>query len=342
MASDKPHCVLVVDGDERALRATTRWLTIIVSVGLAVCFLAFGSIYVLCRMYPDQMSGVKLAALPLVLGSIVVIWVVAVGGLRLCTRHLAKRVHVTIGDDFLIAPLGGPTTTLACITRFGDIRCVDLDLSKGRISGAIVRAKARASLRGIKDPATIIRTIFERTGPEVKWRQSVGLWRRRLTRDQVRGLVEDSGGKDIGARLPPDAAYATADECLDRSNPREILHLTCNPPTPAERYVNLLLMEMSPDGLGTRTLKRSEILPSIRFRDEKVEPPPVDDVVNRLKLMCALKPRRYRKPVDGTMGLTLNLNELGPRQFKVTCHFDDQADACCTIRMEPAEAGEEG
>ncbi len=341
MSGDRAPCVLVMDDTQPAFQTAARWLTVIVSVGLAACLLAIGSIYVLCRRYPDLTADLNLRALPRACGIIVVTWAIAMGGLRLGARYLRRTRHMVIGADFLIGPglfFFGMTEIESTPVRFRDIRSVRLDILKGRITGAVIRAKpVSVSLRKMKEVETIVRTIFERTGPEVKWRRSAGLWRPRLSRDQVQELIEESGGKDISARLPPDSRCVTADEFLDRSEPQELVQYNLEPPTPAERYAGLLLLEMCRDGRDTRILSRSKPLAPIVLKQETLEPPPLAEVVDRLKNKCGLKPKTYRKPVAGTIHLTTHADKLGPRQFQFTCHFDDSSEACCTIRMVTEE-----
>ena len=250
---------------------------------------------------------------------------------------MRKGIYVTLGSDFLQAPmLGHSFVVLPMTVRFKDLRGVGLDISKGRITGAVAAAKyPPVSMRWVKEPATIVRTVFEGTGPEVTWRR-VGRFRHvQLSRDQVRKLIEDSAGKDINGLLPPGASYVTADE-FSSGTATEVVAHTFDPPAPAERYVNLMLLKMSRNGLSSRTIKRSETLPSIRLKDETVEPPPVDEVTNRLKFMCALKPRAYRKPIDGSFDI-----QVQRVHYKVTCHFNDGSDPCCTIHMEIAQTAKD-
>jgi hypothetical protein len=334
MNDDRPYCILVVKSDPAALRTGTRRLMMLVSAGFTLCLLMFGSVFALCLMYPAQSSDVRLSAFPSAIGILVVMWMAVIGAIHLFNRYLAKATHVDLGDDFLAAPAIGRMTVTTPIIRFSGIGRVHLDISKGRITGGIVAAKIGVSIRNVKEPATIVRTIFERTGPEVKWQRSFASFHSRLSRDQVQELIENSGGKDIDALLPPGAAYVTAEE-LHGEAARQVACLDFDPPSPAERYVNCILAAMAREGASPRTLRRSEPLPPIILAAETIKPIALDEAVSRLKVMCGLKPRAYRKPVDGIMNLTIV--EYGSTPFRFRCHFDDKSDACCEIRLDTVE-----
>jgi hypothetical protein len=100
-------------------------------------------------------------------------------------------------------------------------------------------------------------------------------------------------------------------------------------PTPARQYVGFMLLGMFQSKTETRSLNRSEALLPLTAGKQTAEPPPLDDVLNRLKVLCNLKPKAYKKPVDGVFDI-----QIQNVPCKVTCHFDDRADTCCVIRLE--------
>jgi hypothetical protein len=101
--------------------------------------------------------------------------------------------------------------------------------------------------------------------------------------------------------------------------------------------VSFMLLGMLESRTGTRTLNRSEALPPLTLGKTTVEPVPIDEVLNRLKTMCHLPPKRCRKPIDATCEM-----DIQRVPCKVTCHFDDSSDRCCTIHLETVETRKEG
>jgi hypothetical protein len=102
--------------------------------------------------------------------------------------------------------------------------------------------------------------------------------------------------------------------------------------TPADRYVNLMLVQMFKDGSTTRLLKRSEALPAIPTSEgETVAAPPLEDVLNRLQAMCRADYRIGRGSVEGVIDMVFEPTRC---HYKARCRFDDNSDARCQIRLE--------
>ena len=74
------------------------------------------------------------------------------------------------------------------------------------------------------------------------------------------------------------------------------------PVHPAERYVNLFLLEMLQDGPGVRVAQASVGLPVLRDH----EPPDFARFRNRLKIMAGLDPVTYPTPRSGTVDIAID------------------------------------
>jgi hypothetical protein len=247
-------------------------------------------------------------------------------------RMRAPEFH--IGSDFIGVFAQGQH---GFFRRFSDIRCVLLNMSKGRVTGAIILGKWGTMFKVtlVKDLTTLLRVLLEHTEPDVKWRRCFHPLSR-FSRKEVKALIDAvGGGLDINTLLPPGSTYMSLDELMPpragpgRSRSHSIVFLSTTPPSPAHRYANLMLMKMSLDQEWTRTLRRCEELGPLSNGKETVEPPPFDDLVNRLKTMCGRKTLTHKEPIDASFNIGINRVP-----WKVLCHFDDQSDACCTIRME--------
>jgi hypothetical protein len=234
--------------------------------------------------------------------------------------------------------------------KFDDILRVILNVSKGRIIGATVVAKTMpVRIRHVQTPALVVRAILDRAPQRVKWRRS-WLPLARLSRDQVRQMLDQADTPDVFALLPPGQTYSRADEMFSRDGPQEPLPghrgrsgpemgwpLNIKSPvlvTPASRYVNFMLLKMFENAETLRVLKRSEPLPPVTHGTETAAPPPLEDVLTRLKFMCGVDSNGSADPVDGTVDMRM---EKLPDQFhacRLQCRFDDDADICCEIRLE--------
>lgn len=87
-------------------------------------------------------------------------------------------------------------------------------------------------------------------------------------------------------------------------------------------------------GSSTRTLRRPEPLPALTHDSETAAPPPPDEVLNRLKHMCVIDPKRSTAPIDGTIKTNMEASPGQVQSCKFHCRFDDEADACCEICLE--------
>ena len=91
----------------------------------------------------------------------------------------------------------------------------------------------------------------------------------------------------------------------------------------------MILYQMHEHGTMSRTLRQSEPLPDISEFGHEHCAPPLDAVVNRLKVMVAKNPVVYPEPIKGELQV-----EVGGTERRVRCTFNDNADERCTITME--------
>lgn len=98
------------------------------------------------------------------------------------------------------------------------------------------------------------------------------------------------------------------------------------------RYVNFLLIQLFKAEMQIKVLYRNVELPLLTVESKTCKPPRLDEVVKRLKEMCDIEADVHSTPVEGTVSCTFQ-----GASFKVKCHFDDSADACCWIRAEKSE-----
>lgn len=106
-----------------------------------------------------------------------------------------------------------------------------------------------------------------------------------------------------------------------------------DPPTPIKIYVNLLLTRISKNNPSTYVIKRSEILPSLTLESEIIETPSIEDVVDRLRELCDLKPCDDQQTDEGIINLTIQENAYLYNKYNVYVHFNNKSDECCQIRM---------
>lgn len=111
-------------------------------------------------------------------------------------RGLVKERQAWIGADFLAASSPAVPRGMTII-RYEDILTVNVGLTRGGIVEVGIRAKKLTGLciRQVYYPAAVVRAIFEWGPTCVKWRRLRWPYTR-LTRDEVRILIED-------AHLPP-------------------------------------------------------------------------------------------------------------------------------------------
>jgi hypothetical protein len=97
---------------------------------------------------------------------------------------------------------------------------------------------------------------------------------------------------------------------------------------PAIRYVNLLLYHMVKNDTDTQILREAESLPSLAGELGAVSPPPLDRLLNRLKVLSGLNPVTYPAPVEGSIPLC-----IGGEMFRAKTFFDDASNDRCRISM---------
>ena len=102
------------------------------------------------------------------------------------------------------------------------------------------------------------------------------------------------------------------------------------PASPAVVYVNYILFEMTESHMQKRVLRTSEPLTAITILGNTVAPPPLDVVVNRLKVMTGLNPVIYPTQVEGSLIVWVKGED-----HTFTCQFDDNSDNRCMITMKP-------
>ena len=333
MAEERDNYVYIVEADREAVARAVRRLQILVLTIIPIVLIGM-CLAVVLRSLTGHLPPLS-SFLPGILIMLAVPALVAYFVVPRCIR----KTDVMIGEDFLLAPIiTFPNSTV--VVKYEAILRVRLDVSKGRIGGATIGAKGLDVCTGrIKDPAVVVRAVFERTPGKVQWRRS---WRpfRELSRDEVKELIEKSHASSLEELLPPSVALARADDVFPQKKgffgrlcgkeaPAAWKGLTSEHRTPASRYVNLMLLQMFEDGSTTQVLRRSEQLPTVTFESQTVEPPPLQDVLNRLKNMCRLDPHADSAVLDGTVDVTIN-----KMPCKLLCRFDDDSDACCQIRLE--------
>jgi hypothetical protein len=101
------------------------------------------------------------------------------------------------------------------------------------------------------------------------------------------------------------------------------------PFTPVNRYVSLLLLEMTKSDSCTKVLSRNEKLSPLTDGSQIIQPPSINAVLKRLKQICGLKSKAYSSPIEGTI-----LVKIQGRTFNIQCLFDEPSDVCCRIKME--------
>ncbi|MEJ2705354.1 MAG: hypothetical protein P8Z79_23185 [Sedimentisphaerales bacterium] len=104
------------------------------------------------------------------------------------------------------------------------------------------------------------------------------------------------------------------------------------PPTPVTLYVNCMLIEMARSDSQTRVFNRDGKLALLTVGSRTAKPPQVDAVVKRLKEMCNIESGPHSTPFDGVISCTIE-----GASFDVECHFNDNAEACCWIRVEKSD-----
>ena len=102
--------------------------------------------------------------------------------------------------------------------------------------------------------------------------------------------------------------------------------------SPVVAYVDWLLGHILKKGLQEVVLRSRSPLPGADFAGRSEGPPtlpPVDQVLNRLKVVAGLSPQLYPKPVKGVIRKTTPVYTM-----EVTAEFEDRpGDSVCRLRM---------
>jgi hypothetical protein len=198
------HEVHVVETDQRAVSATVRRLELFTGATSAVCLGI--AIYAFCIYAPLTHSTLFYKVVMALIGIYFILLVLLHFIGPLCLR----KMDVLIGNDFIAGPetfdlvsffmrMAGHKTILDYDDLdYDDIVGVNLDISKGRITGATVIGKSRAMtlVRRVTEPQTVIRAIREHTGSEVRWRRSPPRFTR-LSGDEVDSLINKGEKKNF-------------------------------------------------------------------------------------------------------------------------------------------------
>ena len=334
------------EADEQAVAADIRRVRILILI-VVLAVIGALSLAVLTMLLEGRESFLSGP-----LRGLAVVSVIAVVVAYIVLPRAIRMRRVWVGADFIQIE-GTPPSGYASMAKFDDVVAVRIDMSKGRIVGATIVARGGPVLiRRVKDPAVIIRAVFDRVPQKVKWRRT-WLPLTRLSRDDVRQMLDQAGAADIDSLLPPGQTYSCAEEWFSRKQPAEArpgpkgfwdcltgakiykrTFASTELPTPASLYVNFMLLQMFEDGATTRLLKRSQPLPTLTRDSQTAPPPPLEDIVARLKQMCSIDPGRSASPVDGTLELQIGDDPDGAHPCKLHCRFNDTADTPCEIHLE--------
>jgi hypothetical protein len=337
----------IAEGDQQAVARDIRRIRILILITVLAMTAAMAFAVAVAYLDVSERLSVNRA-----LAIIGVATTIAVVVAYVVLPRTVKAHAVWVGGDF-IKTEGIPPQGYASMVKFDDIVRVRLAVSKTRIVGATIAARSGLVLiRRVKQPAMVIRAIYEKAPKGVKWRRT-WLPLTRLSRDDVRHMLDQAGAADIDSLLPPGRTYSGAGEWFSRKRPAEArpgpkgwwdcltgakiykrTFASTELPTPASLYVNFMLLQMLEDGSTTRLLQRSQPLPTLTRDSQTAPPPPLEDVVDRLKRMCNIDPDRSASPVDGTLELQIGDDPGQARPRKLHCRFNDAADTRCKIRLE--------
>ncbi|MDI6448001.1 hypothetical protein [Anaerobaca lacustris] len=208
MGQEQENWVYLMESDPNAVaRANRRVQTILFTI-----FASFVTIGV-WAWWGNQPDGIR-PGLPLV----ATLWAGGILVSLLCfrVRGMVKGGEAAIGGDFLTASM--PTLGRGMtIVEYKDIRTVNIGLSKDRIVEIGIRARRLTELyiQHVQDPAIAVRAIFEWGPAHVKWRRLRWPWTR-LTRDEVRALIDQADLPNMDTLLPPGAIWARVDNVFVR------------------------------------------------------------------------------------------------------------------------------
>lgn len=340
-AKTKEHWAYIAEPDEEAVARDIQRMRFIIVIAVLALIACLGLAALVVRL-DGRGGGLSLSDTLILFGVIAIIAVVIAYVILPSTM---KGQSALIGADFIRTD--PPPQGFVSQAKFDDILRVILNVSKGRIVGAMVATKVGAlHIARVKTPALVVRAIFERAGERVQWRRAWSPFAR-LSRDQVRQMLEQAETPNVYEMLPPGQTYSRADEMFSRDGPQEPLPgrrgrhgpemgwpLNIKSPvllTHARRYVNSILLQMFANGEACRVLKRSELLPPIKLGAETVAAPPFDEVLADLKKRCRIASQPAAHPVEGTFDLTIEGTPC-----TLWCRFHDDADVRCELRLETA------
>lgn len=193
------HEVRVIETDQTVVSATVRRLELYTGATSAICLAV--AILAFCIYAPLSHHPLFYKVVMALIGIYFILLVLLHFIGPLCLR----KMDVLIGKDFIAGPetfdlvsffmrMAGHKTIL----DYDDILGVNLDISKGRITGATVIGKSHAMIlvKRVTEPHTVIRAIREHTGPEVQWRRSPPRFTR-LSEDEVDSLINKGEKKNF-------------------------------------------------------------------------------------------------------------------------------------------------
>jgi hypothetical protein len=193
VSADESQKVLVMGADEKAVSASVRRLEIWICALFGMALVALCAIFLIWA--PEGGNAMFHLLLACLLGT----WLAVFGFIYLVAPSHLRRTEVLLGDDFVAGPDSqvdpvslflrhqGHKTALA----YRDVRRVNLDVARGRVTGATVVGKdgVRVLVKRVTAPVTVIREIRVQVGPEVTWHKSY-LPFAKLTPDAVDALVD--------------------------------------------------------------------------------------------------------------------------------------------------------
>ncbi|MCL5281785.1 MAG: hypothetical protein M1376_17955 [Planctomycetes bacterium] len=330
-----------MEADPEAVKRAVRRLQILVLMFIPILLVGVCVAWVVRSLMGDPLS--LSSSLP----ALLILLAIPAMTAYLVVPRFIKKTDVMIGGDFINAPRVA-TPRYTTTAKYKDMTAVKINVVNDHIAGATIAARGVVVCTGrIKDPGIVVRAIFERAPDNIRWRRA--RWpHRRLSREEVKAMIEKAQVPDINRLLPRSAHYAGADELFARSQPellpdrkglfgrlsgggmgRGIDLVSPQIPTPLSHYVGLMFLQMFEDGPPNRVLRRSEPLPVVTFKTDTAEPPPLEDVLNHLKSGCRINPKNHSGSLDGTIYVGIQ-----GVPCKVQCRFDDSSEVCCQLRLE--------
>jgi hypothetical protein len=189
---DMLHDVRVIETDQAAVAAQVRRLELYTGV-ISAIFLAV-TIFAFCIYAPLSHNPLFYKVVTI----LIIISLIILGLLHFVCPFFLSKMDVYIGSDFIAGPDPNlPYTRLLgrkFVLHYSNIVRVNLDISKGQITGATVVGKGLVTIlvRRVKKPHIVIRAIREHTGSEVRWHRSPPRFTK-LNGDDVDSLIKEGG-----------------------------------------------------------------------------------------------------------------------------------------------------